>query len=201
MTCSECRSRVLRLAIGHSVHLVILLAPTLLLGEFQQVGWSLVCFACGITVAAVLESHFVTLHFHAENIGVRDRLAMRVAMSVGFSLLTLFWAAQIEYLIRCPSDLIVHVSGGAALAGGIFLRIAAIRALGTQFVNDIRRDGVPVRIGIYRWLRHPSEIGLLLIAGGGPLLIGAPVTATAAVILLSPVSLWRMRREDLVWAN
>jgi protein-S-isoprenylcysteine O-methyltransferase Ste14 len=76
----------------------------------------------------------------------------------------------------------------------------AIQALGNQFISDIQVGSEIVRDGIYAWLRHPSEIGLLLIAAGGPLLVGAPLTAITALLLLLPISLWRMRREDLALA-
>ena len=91
-------------------------------------------------------------------------------------------------------------AGGLLLAAGIALRVEAIRALGPRFVSDIRVGKSIVRKGIYALLRHPSEIGLLLIAIGGPLLLGATFTAIAAVILLVPTSLWRMHREDIALA-
>jgi protein-S-isoprenylcysteine O-methyltransferase Ste14 len=95
----------------------------------------------------------------------------------------------------------MQAMGGSLLVSGIILRVEAIRALGNQFVSDIRVERLIVRDGIYAWLRHPSEIGLLLIAIGSSLLLGSIFTAVAAAILLLPTSLWRMDRENVALAG
>ena len=115
--------------------------------------------------------------------------------------MVLFWLAQIEASKFGELRLALHVVGAVLLVLGINLRLLAIAALGPRFVTDIRASGQVVRDGVYAWLRHPSEIGLLLIAAGGPFLIGAPRTAACGVLLLLPISLWRMRREDVFLAS
>ncbi len=187
--------------IAHIVHLGVLLLPTFLLAGplaigRTAIGWPIVCFALGITAAGVLESVFLRPPVQASDISVQDRLALRVSLFVGIGLLAVFWAAQIEWLFYGRRLFAIQVIGASILASGIFLRVEAIRTLGTQFVTDIRVEGSIVRHGIYAWLRHPSEIGLLLIAIGGPLLLGSIFTAVAAAILLLPTSAWRMVREN-----
>ena len=68
-------------------------------------------------------------------------------------------------------------------------------------MSDIRVATVPVRVGVYAWMRHPSELGLVSIAVGGPLLLGAPLSAAVAASLLGPVSWWRARRENAAWSS
>jgi protein-S-isoprenylcysteine O-methyltransferase Ste14 len=180
------------------VHAVVLMAPTLVLAGFDGISWAVGCFAIGIIAAAMLESYFVSHDVRASDATVQDPTAIYVARLVGLFLLAIFWSAQIEQLGRDPRWLVIHAAGAALLILGIVLRVEAIRALGPRFVSDIRCDDMLVRDGIYGWLRHPSEIGLLAIAIGGPLLIGSPVSASVAAMFLVPISLWRMRREDVV---
>ena len=183
---------------AHVVHAVVLMAPTLLLAGFDGISWAISCFAIGIIAAAVLESYFVSHDARASKPTVQDPTAICVARLVGLFLLAIFWSAQIEQLGRDPRWLMIHAAGAALLVLGIVLRVEAIRALGPRFVSDIRCDGMLVRDGIYAWLRHPSEIGLLAIVIGGPLLIGSVVSASVAAMFLVPISLWRMNRENVV---
>lgn len=126
---------------------------------------------------------------------------MRVASLVGLSMLATFWIAQIERQLTHIESWAVHVLGAILLALGVGLRVVAIQALGPRFISDIRVEGAIVREGIYAWVRHPSEVGLLLIVAGGPLLLGSPITATAATVFLMPFSGWRMYRENIAMAS
>ena len=184
----------------HSVHVIVLLLPTYLLAGPDGMAWPTGCFALCIMAAAMLEGLCVAQHRQVISTEVQDKQAVRVALLVGICLLAAFWSAQIERLALGPSSLIIHALGASFVLIGIALRVAAIRALGPRFVSDICVGRSMVRDGIYAWMRHPSEIGLLLLATGGPLLIGAPLTAGAAVIMLLPISRWRMQRENTAWA-
>lgn len=182
------------------VHVPLLLLPTFLLSGPRGMEWSTICLALAVVMAAVLEGLFVTQRFVTPDDEVHDHVAVKVACFVGICLLGIFWSSQVEQFIQGSRSLPLHCTGGALLLVGIALRMLAIQALGNQFISDIQVGSEIVRDGIYAWLRHPSEIGLLLIAAGGPLLVGAPLTAITALLLLLPISLWRMRREDLALA-
>lgn len=188
------------LAVGHAMHAGLLLWPTLVFAGLRGMGWSAGSFGLGIIGSAVLESLCAPGECDVREPGIRDRVALRVARWVGLGLLVLFWSAQIESLAGGSRSIGMQGTGGALLVAGTLLRIQAIRALGSQFVSDIRVGPQLVSDGIYAVLRHPSEIGLLLIAVGAPLLIGSPVTAAGAATLLLPISLWRMQRENRAWA-
>lgn len=187
--------------LAHVVHLVVLLLPTIVLAGLESINAVVVSFASVIAIAAVLEASAVSKRFEASRSPVCDPMAIHVACAVGIGLLVLFWAAQIENLVGSSWPGLIHAFGVLLTALGAALRFVAIRTLGERFVSDIQAGDVVERDGIYAWLRHPSEIGLLFIAIGGPLLIGAPWTSLAAAILLLPVSMWRMRREDQALAH
>lgn len=172
--------------------------PTILLVPFWDWRWPVVCFAIIVLMAGVLESASVTVATTIGERSVADPLAIRVASMVGLLLLAVFWAAQIESSIHDWQQIQVQIIGGCLMTCGVVLRIVAIRTLGNAFVTDIRCNQSIVHHGIYRWLRHPSEVGMLLMAFGAPVLLLAPLTACFAIVALGSVSTWRIRRENRV---
>ncbi|MCA9245860.1 MAG: DUF1295 domain-containing protein [Planctomycetales bacterium] len=190
--------RCAREFVAHLAHAILLVAPTILLVDLRSIGWKIGCFTLMTMVAAALESRLVARHLPSGWESIEDPLAMRVAAMVGIGLLAVFWSAQIERVICAPAPGAHTLSmiGVAVMFTGIVLRVVAIRTLGPSFVSDIRCSGIYIQTGVYAWLRHPAEIGMLLLAIGAPMLLMAPRTALAAALLLGPVSVWRMRRED-----
>jgi protein-S-isoprenylcysteine O-methyltransferase Ste14 len=87
-------------------------------------------------------------------------------------------------------------AGAPLAAAGILLRAAAIRALGDGFTSEtVLAPGRAIAAhGPYAWLRHPSEIGLLLVASGVATL-GASAAAAGALIPLAVASAFRVRSE------
>jgi protein-S-isoprenylcysteine O-methyltransferase Ste14 len=86
------------------------------------------------------------------------------------------------------------------MAAGIMLRGAAIGQLGRQFTSEGSRPGGGglVQTGLYAWMRHPSETGLLLIAAGAALLMGGPLAGLLCAVLLLPLALVRIHLEENV---
>ena len=113
-----------------------------------------------------------------------------LALPTGLVLLAGHVAGVIEH-VRTGGG---SFAGAALLAAGIALRLWSIATLGPLFATALDS---PRRItsGPYRWLRHPSELGLVLIATGGALLLGS-VAATVATMALLPLIAVRCRRED-----
>ena len=68
----------------------------------------------------------------------------------------------------------IFVLGVAVMASGLVIRAWAIVLLGRFFTNDVRvRPGQTViDTGPYRWVRHPSYTGLILILIGSRLALG-----------------------------
>jgi protein-S-isoprenylcysteine O-methyltransferase Ste14 len=78
---------------------------------------------------------------------------------------------------------------------GIALRAAAMRALADGFVSDPGPRGELVVRGVYRWLRHPSEAGLLTFALGAAVASGSHLALALSAMLLLTV-LARLDREE-----
>lgn len=180
---------------GHLLHLVLILLPSVLLTGTGIGQSSVLLFATLVGGAALIESLLVT---PPQKETERDPRALRVAALVGLTILLTFWGAQVERWLTEPTLGPLCWCGVALVMLGAFLRASAIYALGPRFVSDICCDAPPVSAGIYRYLRHPSEIGLLAIAIGGPLVLQAPWSALIAGCVLIPISAWRIRREDKI---
>ena len=89
--------------------------------------------------------------------------------------------------------------GGASRAAGVIvmwlglaLRVWAIATLGRAFRTTVEVDPeqAVVAAGPYRWVRHPSYSGLLLIVAGCGLASGSPL-ALAVCAVLPPAALLR----------
>ena len=90
------------------------------------------------------------------------------------------------------------VLGVAVRAGGLVLRIWAVRTLGADFTYDVRvRPGQPVvRTGPYRLMRHPSYSGALLATLGLGLALGTWLSLALAVLVPLPAVLRRIAVEE-----
>jgi len=78
------------------------------------------------------------------------------------------------------------------------LRYAAIHALGDRWnVRVVVVPGMaPVHSGIYRWLRHPNYLAVLMEFIAAPMMVGAWRTAILATVLNAPMLALRIRREN-----
>ena len=93
---------------------------------------------------------------------------------------------------------VVAALGLVALVAGQTLRLLAIRTLGPRWsARIITLPNVePVTGGIYRYLRHPNYVGVVLEIAGLPLVHGAWVTAIAASIANALVLWARIPAEE-----
>lgn len=124
--------------------------------------------------------------------------ALGIATSVGVALCLL--GAPVA-LARGAAPSVVGLVLGCVLAlSGALLRRAAIATLGQAFVTEARAPDVGlVTHGVFARVRHPSELGLGLLATG--MLVAAPSVATALGCALSlGAGALRVRREDRVLA-
>jgi protein-S-isoprenylcysteine O-methyltransferase len=90
------------------------------------------------------------------------------------------------------------VPGVALVTGGLTLRLWAIRALGDWFTATVRVvDGQRVvQCGPYRWLRHPSYTGALLVALGVATALGSAWGMASTLLLGVPIYLYRIHVEE-----
>jgi protein-S-isoprenylcysteine O-methyltransferase Ste14 len=120
------------------------------------------------------------------------------ALATGVTLFAVQAIAIAEHVARGTSG---SLAGLALIAGGVGLRIAAIRALGDDFVSTSTAPSRVVTTGLYRWMRHPSELGLVAAAAGATVLLGSPAAAAVALVGLVPLSALRCAAEDRVLAR
>ena len=175
------------------LHAALLLIPTFAFLP-AQTNDAFYVFVGVILIAAISES--LMTRSLQDGVAIRDLTALNVAKMVGVILLLGFWAAQIEALTTSLITQPVQFAAVISCLLGIGLRLSAIRTLGSRFRTDIVVESV-VRIGIYKYLKHPSEIGLLLFSIAAPLIIGSYRTSIAMALLLTPISVWRIHRENL----
>lgn len=117
-------------------------------------------------------------------------------IATGFALFAIHASGLVEHLMRGQASATVALVGGSILVvGGIALRIAAIRTLGARFVSSTTVDRV-ITTGPYRWMKHPSEIGLLATATGSALLLESAVATAIALVVLLPLCVARCHAED-----
>lgn len=111
-------------------------------------------------------------------------------------------APIIEFVLRGvvapPPGSLWVVLGAVALASGTFLRVWAIRVLGTAFTGMVRTeaDQPLLRAGPYRWLRHPSYSGMLLAFLGQAAMFQSWAGLGLTVGAMIPVYLYRIRKEE-----
>ncbi len=88
--------------------------------------------------------------------------------------------------------------GLVPVAIGIALRAAAMRALGDAFTSEtvLAPGRRVVTTGVYRWTRHPSDLGLVVFALGLALLGASVVAGAIAALVVVPTVVVRIAREE-----
>jgi protein-S-isoprenylcysteine O-methyltransferase Ste14 len=84
---------------------------------------------------------------------------------------------------------------------GLALRVVSVRTLGRAFVTSPQSLCEPVKHGIYGVIRHPSELGLLLLLTGVVWSTGSRWSGCIVLVAALPLVLWRVHREDLWWST
>jgi protein-S-isoprenylcysteine O-methyltransferase len=91
------------------------------------------------------------------------------------------------------------VAGGAGFTAGIGLRLWSIATLGSGFATALDAARL-VTSGPYRWMRHPSEAGLVAALLGGGVVLGSRLALLASLAVV-PLAVVRCRREDAALAG
>jgi methyltransferase len=108
-------------------------------------------------------------------------------------------AMPLEVLfLRRPFQVSLAVVAGVVFLAGQVLRIAAMRALGERWnVRVITVPGAPpVAGGVFRWVRHPNYLGVVLEIAALPLIHGAWVTAAVWTAANAILLMFRIRAEE-----
>ena len=196
---------------GGILHLLVVALPLFCLG---LVGTSIADPAVLIFLAgasSLYAGDAVTMQWwSSESRSPLNARAKRWATVMGGLLLLLFWACLVgvpggrawwaclvERAVTAPAGSWLQALGGALLLSGVALRAAAFRTLGRRFRTEIEVvDAVLVRKGVYRFLRHPSETGLLAASIGAALLLQSTIGFVVWCVALLPVTLERLSLEE-----
>lgn len=198
------RSKLARLVTvtwGGALNLALLCAPLIFTGRVERVwqDFSLALFLVLATALYLADAQTIWLGAEDSKSGSpADQRHRQLALASGLCLLSLFWLAAIERRFSAASGLNSWSMVCATIAAaGVALRGIAVQMLGRHFVSSIAIAGKRRLIchGIYAWVRHPSETGLLLFAFGVAGLLQSIAGVVAAIVLLGLVAA-RVRQED-----
>jgi protein-S-isoprenylcysteine O-methyltransferase Ste14 len=122
--------------------------------------------------------------------GTRILVALTVGAAIGTAV-----AARSSPLRTSASP---QAAGLIVLWLGLALRAWAIATLGRSFRTtvEVEPGQTVISAGPYRWVRHPSYAGLLLIAAGFGVVRGAWVSLAVCVVLLLPALVRRIHVEE-----
>jgi methyltransferase len=129
--------------------------------------------------------------------GAREHASGHFPLMAGLHALWLPATLLEVWLAARPAELWLSVLAGALFIAGQCLRYAAIYSLGTRWsVRIYTLPGAPrVETGIYRYLRHPNYLGVVLEIAALPLMHSAWISAV--VFSLANAALLRVRvREE-----
>ncbi len=127
----------------------------------------------------------------------RDRGSrVLIAISFGAAIAAASSATSVAPSLRIPGA--VQVFGVVVMWAGLATRVWAVAALGGAFRTtvEVDRDQAVVTTGPYKWIRHPSYAGLLLIVAGLGLALGNWLSMVACLVLPLPALAWRIHVEE-----
>ena len=127
----------------------------------------------------------------------RDRgTRVLIAMTLGAAIVAALVARSLAAELRMPAPL--RMAGVAVMWVGLALRVWAIAALGGDFRTSVEVEPgqAVVSSGPYRWIRHPSYAGLLLLVAGFGAALGNWLSLAACVVVPLPAIVWRIHVEE-----
>jgi protein-S-isoprenylcysteine O-methyltransferase Ste14 len=124
---------------------------------WQILYWSWVISELWIAIATRTRSGGGKLH---------DRGTLRILWIVlVLSLVSGIWFGEASQIGRIPNAHWMRITGLFVFIAGLLLRWTAVLSLGKAFSSNVAiREAQRVRTtGLYRWMRHPSYTGLILL--------------------------------------
>jgi protein-S-isoprenylcysteine O-methyltransferase Ste14 len=159
----------------------------------EQLGAGVVALQLTLAAWAVFELGLrVRERLQGRGGGERDRATrVLIAVTLGVSIaVAVVTAPQIAGPYRA--------AGLIAMWLGLAIRVWAVATLGRAFRTTVEVDPgqAVITSGPYRWVRHPSYSGLLLIVAGCGLASGNWFALAVCAVLPLPALLWRIRVEE-----
>ena len=182
------------------VHLLMLSGPIILVRDLPSATGDprLLLFLLLASVWFFLES-VVSQNEPQRPTGISGRPWLE--LEIGVATLVTFWICVLDVPPAGLGDLGLAAAFGATLmVAGTVSRWLSIRTLGRFFLNDVAVvPGQPlVTHGVYRVVRHPSEVGTLCLALGAVTLWESTLGLVACFVLLLPGVMRRTQLEDEV---
>jgi protein-S-isoprenylcysteine O-methyltransferase Ste14 len=153
--------------------------------------WTLTLAAWALLEVAVR----VRERVHGRGGSERDRFTrVLIAVSLAGAIALALFIRERTSGLRVPTQL----AGLVPMWLGLALRVWAIATLGRAFRTTIEvdRQQSVVSSGPYRWVRHPSYTGLLLIIAGFGLSTGNWLAFAVCVVVPLPAIVRRIRFEE-----
>jgi protein-S-isoprenylcysteine O-methyltransferase Ste14 len=124
-----------------------------------------------------------------------------LAISAGLGVFFFFVFPLIvrQATIAPPGAQVLFFAGAVVVIGGTALRWMAIRTLGKNFTGSVVIEETQslVSHGLYKYLRHPSYTGILLVVFGLGLMMGNFLSLLAITLGLFIGLLYRIRVEEV----
>ncbi len=117
---------------------------------------------------------------------------------IGLLVLFIFWVSIYDFVEVFQIHLLQIVSGSLLVSLGIAIRLCSILKLKKYFVSHIAliTNHQLVTTGIYSFVRHPSELGLLSICFGVAILLSSLKAILIGILILFPLIIYRVLLED-----
>jgi protein-S-isoprenylcysteine O-methyltransferase Ste14 len=134
---------------------------------------------------------------HSKGGTAQDRATrILIAASLASAIALASVAAEVAPSLAIPGP--YRAFGLAVMWLGLAIRVWAVAALGRAFRTtvEVDTDQAVVSSGPYRWVRHPSYTGLLLIVAGFGLAVGNWLALAACVAVPLPALLRRIHVEE-----
>jgi protein-S-isoprenylcysteine O-methyltransferase Ste14 len=127
----------------------------------------------------------------------RDRgTRILISFTLNGAVVLAFVSASVASSLRIPGP--YTAAGLVVMWLGLTIRVWAVAALGSAFRTSVEVDTgqTVVSRGPYRWVRHPSYTGLILIVAGFGLAAGNWLALAACVVLPLAGLLRRIQVEE-----
>ena len=133
-----------------------------------------------------------------------DRGSMQLIMLAGwFGMMGAFVVAAIPAFVIERAQKIVFGVGLAMMVAGSLLRRHCFRMLGQHFTGDVRatEDQPVIEKGAYRWVRHPSYTGGMLMYLGTGVALTNWLSIAIIAVSTAAAYVYRVRVEEQALQN